>query len=485
MHNSKDVIDRFASIALVLCLIVAIATVIFAVIGPIIGNIYSNIVSDNFCGWFGTARTWLDANGNGEFDADEPPLPHVPLSVQVQGESGQSGSGQSKSNLKGYVLLEVHFPGECRSRSIEVTITAQPFPDYRLTTPRIRSLSTRSEGIFGYHDYERNRPIALFGFTYLPGAPTVTPRPPAPACSAMAEMKGYEITDIVIAPNHSAWFAADRAASIFQFDPKNNELKSFAVGSRFGNARSIAVSADNTVWVNTDYGIFRLDGSSWRLYTTTHGLLNDQAQAIAATPDGNVWFWSADGLSALDVRTTTWTYYTAPEELRSGDFIFPDRDGSVWLIPWPDDIVYHLIPHGGENDMPAWNRHELPHSPYYRSVELAVLPEDTVWAIDWMSIYQLDLDTTEWLTYEASGLVSSGFSTLAVSADGSLWLGTQEDGIVHFNPAEGGSQGDQWRGYDTDDGLTDNRITKVVIAPDGILWVGTRNGVARCEIASK
>ena len=107
------------------------------------------------CTWYGSAKAWIDSNGDGLLDASEPPL----YGVEIHVEDGETGlvdiSWPVITNTRGDAQLSVSLPG-CASTAFELSVD---IPEgYRLTTrSRIRvqpdlwgSLSTQPVYYFGF-----------------------------------------------------------------------------------------------------------------------------------------------------------------------------------------------------------------------------------------------------------------------------------------------------------------------------------------------
>jgi ligand-binding sensor domain-containing protein len=65
-----------------------------------------------------------------------------------------------------------------------------------------------------------------------------------------------------------------------------------------------------------------------------------------------------------------------------------------------------------------------------------------------------------------------GNSVDAIAHDGTVWVGTDNDGVARFD-------GGDWTTYTEDDGLASNSINALAVAPDGTVWAGTHSGVSR------
>ncbi len=96
----------------------------------------------------------------------------------------------------------------------------------------------------------------------------------------------------------------------------------------------IAEATDGSVWFATGWGLTRFDGISWRTLTTEDGLPGNVVPYVAAAPDGSVWC-SAGGI-LTKVEGETITTFPGPPGAAPGDpprTVGPlavDRDGVVW-----------------------------------------------------------------------------------------------------------------------------------------------------------
>src|SRR5262245_12645794 len=106
------------------------------------------------CAWTAETRAWLDENGNGLWDANEPPLPYVPFWVDdIRNDYDKVGG--ATSNTEGTAQVYVWMPG-CPHVAFEVYADA-PQGYHATTQERWPAKGKANEGPF------------LFGFAYLPG----------------------------------------------------------------------------------------------------------------------------------------------------------------------------------------------------------------------------------------------------------------------------------------------------------------------------
>src|SRR5215213_4902705 len=125
---------------------------------------------------------------------------------------------------------------------------------------------------------------------------------------------------------------------------------------------------------------------------------------------------------------------------------------------------------------------------------LAVSANSTVWVGTADGLARLDRDG-HWQHYTKAstkgGLPSDFITTLAVNADGALWVGcgsgvggADGDGTVYSDSYFVRlDRGGQWQSYTkaiTDAGLSPD-VTALLVGVDGTLWVGTTGGLARLD----
>ena len=107
------------------------------------------------CTWYGSAKAWIDSNGDGLFNSSELPLDGVEIHVDA-GETGLVDlSWPVITNTRGDAQVGVSLPG-CTSTGFELSVD---IPEgYRITTrPRVQvqpdlwgSLSTQPVYYFGF-----------------------------------------------------------------------------------------------------------------------------------------------------------------------------------------------------------------------------------------------------------------------------------------------------------------------------------------------
>jgi ligand-binding sensor domain-containing protein len=173
-------------------------------------------------------------------------------------------------------------------------------------------------------------------------------------------------------------------------------------------------------WLVTDRGLMRHDPASdeWTTFTTADHPIIEEIWAMLVASDGTVWLGGEQGIVGYD--GTTWSEPeasgSAPEFV---DDIAQAPDGSLWVAA--DGELGHL-------ESGRWSYFSWP--------------------------------TDGWL------------ERVSVGPDGGVWAGYE--GLGRFDPADG-----TWQHFSTADGLVHGIVSSIHVTPDGIVWVGTEAGVSR------
>jgi signal transduction histidine kinase/ligand-binding sensor domain-containing protein len=185
---------------------------------------------------------------------------------------------------------------------------------------------------------------------------------------------------------------------------------------------AVAQDANHALWIGTrDAGLNRLSidpegKSKIASFTTANGLLSNVILSLAATPAGDVWVGTADGLNRIGHGKITG---------------FTSADGLA------DDFI--------------------------RSVFVA--PDSSVWIGTRRGLTHMDRGRFHSYT-QTDGLGSDLVGALTQTADGDLWIATL-NGLTQMHQGK-------LHNYTVADGLSSNVITALDVTPDGRMWVGTQ-----------
>ncbi len=245
------------------------------------------------------------------------------------------------------------------------------------------------------------------------------------------------------AENHIARLAGDR------WEPVKLPLELAGIGV----GPVVGVGEGGLCFATAGLGILHYAGGDWKTIDEDDGLASNRVRCLLRSKDGSVWAAYAGrrpgapfsrrpgrgpggGVSRFDPAKNEWLAVAKPGELDGGTVTTMAQavDGAVWL--------------GTEN----------------RGV--------------------LRYDGVNWQAYAAAdGLPANRVLSVASAPDGSVWVGTV-GGVVRFTASESESpaRGGRWRilqVFTEENGLPSNLVTSVCVSRDGAVWVGTAWGVAR------
>jgi ligand-binding sensor domain-containing protein len=282
---------------------------------------------------------------------------------------------------------------------------------------------------------------------------------------------------------------ADRRGGLFllRYDTATRSCIPYGKDQSYGGegVRAIHEDRQGRVWLGTNRGLKRFDGSRFEDSATT-GLGEEAVCAIREDREGHLWIGvGGGGLWCLDSSCTT---YTTAEGLANngvtqllqanGHLLVGTKEGLSRLQPGPP-LSFDLL------------------SPK-RIKLLRVDRHGRLWVSDQGSVSTLAPDGTEVLTNltMAINAQSDRFITDALpGVHGDLWLANAVHGLLwidqvditeHLVPTTPADPTAADRAptnrvllrWTTLDGLPDNDLTWLALGPDGALWIGTAGGGA-------
>ncbi|OQY22996.1 MAG: hypothetical protein B6I34_05110 [Anaerolineaceae bacterium 4572_32.1] len=253
------------------------------------------------------------------------------------------------------------------------------------------------------------------------------------------------------------------------------------------NVRAIlpspTVEADHTIYVLSDYDLFRStdNGQTWERWSDErlagrdyfHRLSagaisplldNGRYQIFIGTAAGE--FWS------LDPAALTWeqVHITAQwPTVLEGEWVGEIEiapNGDLWLGTWGNGLVRYA-----EGAIMA--RHTVTDGlPSQFIGGIALAPDGTVWAGGDLPPGIASFDGQSWTPhpFPEKDFVG-GVLDMAIGPDGVVWVGAQASGILRWD-------GQKWETITDPEGRTGYRIYDIEIDPGGVLWCATTAGLA-------
>lgn len=319
-----------------------------------------------------------------------------------------------------------------------------------------------------------------------------------PARQTLADYNNLNAASLSLGPDGSLWLG-DYFSGLSHLTATGLETFTTQDANISNSVNALAAAPDGTLWAASTKGVAKYDGQAWASFTTHDGLLNDGVLAVAITPDNTPWFGTEQGLSHFD--GTTWINFTTQNGLvdkRAGTAQVT-ADGTVWLATKSGLSWYN-----GQ----GWNS-AIPLESFADSTitrAIAAGPDGAVWIGTKNGVARFDGQRWVPISFPFRGTISS----LAISTQGSLWIGTLESGIYYIDGSlwnsipkdvvqslaitpEGLSytindlvgsgqglnvQGQFLFGYTREQGLPGSQINAIRIDSDGNPWIATEGGVA-------
>lgn len=247
-----------------------------------------------------------------------------------------------------------------------------------------------------------------------------------------------------------------------------------AYSVREGLAQSNVYSAmqdrEGYIWLGTASGVSRFDGQAFVNYTAANGLAANGVRSIFQDSRGIIWLGHSGGGVSIITPDTMCSVLQL-----SGDVpqIIEDESGGIWAVSTATGIA-HIT-----------NASELPAQPAastaYKGAEglsdrifATLLHSDgRLFFVTDVGIKQFDRTAGSFSFFVPEGLPQGLVPTcMAEGQDGSLWLGTHNQGVLHYNEAQ-----HRVNRYNAENGaLAHNFVSTLSADSKGNMWVGTWGG---------
>jgi len=232
------------------------------------------------------------------------------------------------------------------------------------------------------------------------------------------------------------------------------------------HALTMARDRDANIWVGTNsIGLLRFNSHGVASLNEDDSVAREAVTAVFEDREGNLWIGSANGLERL--RDSTFVSYSAPEGLPTGGSnpVFVDSENRMWFPPVAGGLWWVKDGRHGR-------------------VRSAGLDRDVVYSIDgkdnelWLGrqrggLTRLRSEGSAFTakTYtQADGLAQNSVYSVYRSRDGSVWAGTLSGGVSKLS-------GGRFTTYTIADGLASNTVASILEASDGAMWFATPSGL--------
>ncbi len=232
---------------------------------------------------------------------------------------------------------------------------------------------------------------------------------------------------------------------------------------------AIVQTPDGYLWLATRAGLVRFDGVTFKVFNTenTPGMTREMIVALFVAPDGSLWV-GTDGGGFGRFRDGRFERFPLSDTQSWSQFLafHQSQDGTLWVA---GQGQYGLIQIIQGQKFSSKNNYD----------NVIAIQEDgahNLWfATRWSGLLEYGHDG-RWQTYSADNhlLPVNELSALCADPDGSLWIGTDHQGLCH-------REGGKLTTYTVSDGLASNEILSLLRDREGILWIGTTDGINRWD----
>lgn len=150
--------------------------------------------------------------------------------------------------------------------------------------------------------------------------------------------RNEDIVRLSIAPNGSFWFATP--TGLYQrVDGRDLQVPAPAVNGLQG-----FLATNEAVWISGNEGVYRFANNEWTLYTTADGLASDRVTALALSPRGQVWAaYGAAGLGFSYFDGQTWQILHNNQGIESDGLISNQVND---ILATPDGLLWFATAEG-------------------------------------------------------------------------------------------------------------------------------------------
>jgi len=244
----------------------------------------------------------------------------------------------------------------------------------------------------------------------------------------------------------------------------------------------------NNIYAGTSSGILRLKNSI--LDSLQPNAISGKLISDIAVDNNHLWCSTRDN-GFYQRKNGQWSSFTKSNmpEIRNNDqySIFIDSQERLWVGGWgnglirinKDESVESFNPENGYlSGIPENSRYAV-------ITDIAEDNKNNVWFLNYYAASHQPLVTLtvndKWIYFGSSENIGTSFLTcLAVDEFGRKWIGTQHDGIIVYDDlGTPDDKNDDPRPLiiKTSSGLLSNEISSISISRDGTIWIGTSKGV--------
>ena len=335
------------------------------------------------------------------------------------------------------------------------------------------------------------------------------------------------------AADHTVLVGTD-GSGVYQVDTTNGQLINRYLsdedndGSLSGNTVSdIFVDERNCIWISTyTNGISYLAPNSPEIHWIRHGhnnrnsLVSSHINVMLEDSDGDFWYGTNDGISLYQPATNKWTHFLDDKKDNSGHScvvlaLCEDTRNNIWVGGYgigiyrinkqsgrveriktgtggiATDYVYAIhcdgdrLYFGGiEGDFTCYDTQANTYTYYPIDCIGDIRSNDDntllMAGCGGLAIFDKRNGETIWYNTFGNSTLKYPVRCLAKASSGGIWLGTDGNGLVYFNPTTQES-----KVFTTDHGLDSNSINNVLEDNSGGIWFNTEKNLYHLDSSNK
>src|SRR5664279_2435667 len=232
--------------------------------------------------------------------------------------------------------------------------------------------------------------------------------------------------------------------------------------------RSLCEDREGSVWIGTGGGLDVLRPRKVKMLNSPDGWQGRAVLSFVVRPEGDAWI-GTEGAGLYQVKGDRWTSFTETNGLAN---LF------VWSVLETREHDLFVGMWGGGLMVKQGERFESPGDLSRITAPVVALYEGKrgeVWIGTTIGLHRYEAGKLTWFAGKEQ-LVSPDVRTIEESADGTLWIGTSDNGLCRLRQGI-------FATISTKQGLPDRIISQVADDGAGNLWMGSHHGILRASKA--
>src|ERR1700722_8149649 len=274
-----------------------------------------------------------------------------------------------------------------------------------------------------------------------------------------------KINCLVPGGERDLWVGTDNG--IVRWD--GTELTGKGIPSLPGRFQALAMvkDRDGNIWTGTDsLGLLRLNSQGFAALSDRDGRSGGAVTAQCEDREGNLWIGHGDGIEGL--RDSAFVTYPLPgaAPAGAGSPVFADSDGRAGFGPATGGLWWWKDQQRGQVPIDGLTR-DVVYSIAGKSGELWIGRQHS-------GLTQLRYEPGSVISKSythAEGLAQDSVYSVYMSRDGTVWAGTLSAGISMLKPG-------RFTTYTVDPGLASNTVASILESSDGTMWFATSGGLS-------